>query len=115
MNYKSECTLCLIRLRARNTPNWKASDSACHCLCSDCVHVGTHSPESSCFATASGASSSSSVVGRSARVIGVGVSSSSSFDEHRLRFVDSLLDRFSFSSKGDVYDEKLVLRMSSES
>ena len=48
-------------------------------------------------------------------MIGVGVSSSSSFDEHRLRFVDSLLDRFSFSSKGDVYDEKLVLRMSSES
>ena len=48
-------------------------------------------------------------------MIGVGVSRSSSFDEHRLRFVDSLLDRFSFSSKGDVYDEKLVLRMSSES
>lgn len=48
--------------------------------------------------------------------MGVGVSSNSSFDEHRFRFVDSLLDRcFSFSSKGDVYDEKLVLRMSSES
>ena len=44
---------------------------------------------------------------------GVGVSSSSFFDEHRLRIADSLLACFSFSSKGDVY-EKLVLRMSSE-
>jgi hypothetical protein len=46
--------------------------------------------------------------------MGVRVSSSSSFDEHCLRFVDSLLGRFSFFSKRDVYDERLVLRMSSE-